>query len=604
MRDASGTVIPPMRIRTAAVLFLFLLFPFRPALAADPLGVEIVPLGDSDGGVVVRVLFTTDPSVGSTEGTLVVQGTILHDGRVIRNFRRPLTPEDGGRFSMVQAVPTGPLAVEARLLAGSDDAPLLLGRASRAMTIAATGTPYAAPEGALPDEIVAEGIVPETAGAVRIREPRRDVAPNLFIVEVDVQDPVKRVEFWIEGKKLLTRNAPPFRAEVDLGSIPQRVELKVVGYDARGRFIDSDAWIVNERASDLEVAVTRTETPDGLSHFRVSVQNPKRLALRSVALTLDGERIVEWKRPPYAIELPTARLGGKDFVQAVVIDSTGAETSDLLYLDANRYVEEVDVNLVELPVTVSDAAGAPVPSLTRDEFSVLEDGKPQTIEMFGYATNLPLSVGILVDHSGSMKERLEEARKAALEFFVQILREGDKAFFGGFSFDARAITPFTSEVGALQRQVLDLPAAEGGTALYDAIIGGLYRFRAVQGRKAIIIVTDGEDTASKVSYDEMLEYVRGSRVPIYFIGVGLGKLDFGLTGRLKGLAGETGGVAYFIANAAELGPTYEKLENELRSQYLLGYYTRSTKNDHGYRAVDVRVNRPGAKVRTIRGFIP
>ena len=604
MRDASGTVIPPMRIRTAAVLFLFLLLPFRPALAADPLSVEIVPLGDSDGGVAVRVLFTTDPSVASTEGALVVQGTILHDGRVLRNFRRPLTPEDGGRFAMVQAVPTGPLTVEARLLAGADDAPLLLGRASRTMAIAATGTPYVAPEGALPDEIVAEGIVPETAGAVRIREPRRDVAPNLFIVEVDVQDPVKRVEFWIEGKKLLTRNAPPFRAEVDLGSIPQRVELKVVGYDARGRFIDSDAWIVNERGNDLEVAVTRTETPDGLSHFRVSVQNPKRLALRSVALTLDGERIVEWKRPPYAFELPTARLAAKDFVQAIVIDSTGAETSDLLYLDANRYVEEVDVNLVELPVMVSDAAGAPVPSLTKGDFSVFEDGKPQTIEMFGYATNLPLSVGILVDHSGSMKERLEEARKAALEFFVQILREGDKAFFGGFSFDARAITPFTAEVGALQRQVLDLPAAEGGTALYDAIIGGLYRFRAVQGRKAIIIVTDGEDTASKVSYDEMLEYVRGSRVPIYFIGVGLGKLDFGLTGRLKGLAAETGGVAYFIGNASELGPTYERLENELRSQYLLGYYTRSTKNDRGYRAVDVRVNRPDAKVRTIRGFIP
>ncbi|HEY0590790.1 MAG TPA: VWA domain-containing protein, partial [Thermoanaerobaculia bacterium] len=510
----------------------------------------------------------------------------------------------GGRFSMVQALPVGTVTVEARLLSGSDDAPLLLGRASRTADIAATGTPYTAPAGAAPDEIVAEGVVPETAGAVRIREPRRDVAPNLFIVDVDARDPVKRVEFWIDGKKLLTRNAPPWRAEVDLGAIPQRVELKVIGYDVRGRFIDSDAWIVNERGNDLEVVLTRTETKDGLSHFRVSVQNPKHASLRSVYLTLDAERVIEWKRPPYAIEIPTARLEGKDFVQAVVVDSTGAETSDLLYLDPNRYVEEVDVNLVELPVTVSDESGAPIANLQKSDFAVLEDDKPQTIETFGFATNLPLSVGILVDHSGSMKERIEEARNAALEFFVQILREGDKAFFGGFSFDARAITPFTSEIGALQRQVLDLPPAEGGTALHDAIVGGLYRFRAVQGRKALVIVTDGDDTASKIDYDAMLQYVRASRVPLYFIGVGLGRIDFGLTGRLRSLAAETGGVAFFIAKPEELGPTYESLEKELRSQYLIGYYTRSTKNDRGYRTVEVRVNRPGAKVRTVRGFIP
>lgn len=591
-----------MRHRLARVTFFSLLS--ASAFAADPLSIEILPLGDSGESVAVRILFVADPAVAASEEGLVLQGTILRDGKVIRNFRRPLEVGDAGRFQIVQLVLPGSIAVEARLLAGSDDAPLLLARSSRALEVTPTGTPYVASDDAAADEILAEGIVPETAGSVRIREPRRDVAPNLFIVEVDVQAPVERVEFWIEGKKLLTRNAPPFRAEVDLGSLPQRVELKVVGYDARGRYIDSDAWIVNERGSDLEVAVTRTDTPDGMSHFRVSVQNPRKLALRSVSLSAGDERLVAWDRPPYGLDLPAARLAGKDYVQATVVDSTGAETSDLLYLDPNRYVEEVDVNLVELPVTVSDAQGTPVSSLQMGDFTVREDGKPQVIETFGFANNLPLSVGVLVDHSGSMRERIEQARKAALAFFAQILREGDKAFFGGFSFDARGITPFTSEVGALERQVSDLPAAEGGTALYDAIIAGLYRFRAVQGRKALVVVTDGDDTVSKVPYDEMLRYVRASRVPIYFIGVGLGKLDFTLTGKLRSLAAETGGVAFFIGNAAELDPTYDALENELRSQYLLGYYTRSTKNDRGYRTVEVNVSRPGAKVRTIRGFIP
>jgi Ca-activated chloride channel family protein len=591
--------------RLAVLLFVLSISAFTgSAAAADPLSIEIVPLGDSDGSVATRILFVADAALGATEGAMVLQGTILHEGAVVRNFRRILGPEDGGRFQMVQLVPPGALLVEARLLAGTETAPLLLAKATGTANITLTGALYTAGDDAAADEILAEGIVPETAGSVRIREPRRDVAPNLFIVEVVVDDPVRRVEFWIDGKKLLTRNAPPYRAEVDLGSIPQRVELKVVGYDVRGRYIDSDAWIVNERKNELDVTVTRTETPDGMSHLRVSVQNPQKRALRSVALFADQERLVEWKGAPYALDLPSARLAGKDYVQAVVIDSTGAETSDLLYLDPDRYVEEIDVNLVELPVTVSDADGAPVASLRKSDFQVLEDGKPQTIESFGFATDLPLSVGVLVDHSGSMKERIEDARKAALEFFAAILREGDKAFFGGFSFDARGITPFTAEVGALQRQVLDLPAAEGGTALYDAIITGLYRFRAVPGRKALIIVTDGEDTVSKVSYEEMLRYVRAARVPIYFIGVGLGRLDFGVTGRLRSLAAETGGVAFFIGNASGLRATYEQLESELRSQYLLGYYTQSSKNDREYRKVDVKVNRAGATARTIRGFIP
>ena len=594
-----------MRIRPAVLLFALLASAIAVrAGAADPLAIEVLPLGDSAEKVAVRIVFTADPSLAPGEGLLVLQGTILHEGQVVRNFRRILGAEEGGRFEMVQLVHPGAVMVEARLLGGSETSPLLLARASRTAEVALTGTLYTAGDDAAADAILAEGVVPETAGAVRIREPRRDVAPILFIVEVDVEEPVKRVEFWIEGKKLLTRNAPPYRAEVDLGSVPQRVELKVVGYDARGRFIDSDAWIVNERSNDIEVALTRTDTADGMAHFRVSIQNPKRLALKSVALFLGNARLIDWKRPPYALEIPKSRLAGKDFVQATVVDSTGAETSDLLYLDPNRYVEEVDVNLVELPVIVTDAAGSPIASLQKADFQVLENGKVQTIESFGYAANLPLSVGVLVDHSGSMKDRIEEARKAALEFFSQILRGGDKAFFGGFSFDARDMTPFTSEVGALQRQVLDLPAAEGGTALYDAIITGLYRFRSIQGRKALIIVTDGDDTVSKVPYDEMLHYVRAARVPVYFIGVGLGKMDFGVTGKLRTLAAETGGVAFFIGNATELRSTYEQLEAELRSQYLLGYYTQSSKTDREYRTIEVKVARPGARVRTIRGFVP
>ena len=126
--------------------------------------------------------------------------------------------------------------------------------------------------------------MPETSGAVKIIPPRRDVAPNLFIVEVEVQPPVKRVEFWVEGKKIMARNAPPYRAELDLGALPKRVEVRAVGYDAQGRYVDADAFVVNEHETPLEVKITRTVTPDGVSHFKLSVQNPKATTIKSAVV--------------------------------------------------------------------------------------------------------------------------------------------------------------------------------------------------------------------------------------------------------------------------------------------------------------------------------
>lgn len=591
------------------VLFSVLVAAVAQGQPADPpqaaLAISIEALGDSEGKIATRIVFTIDTSLGlPSDREVVLQGTILHGAAVVRNFRRTVGPADLPRIQMIQSVPPGEITVEARLMAMGETSPMLLTRAEQTVTLARTGLDFVAAEDAEADAILAEGLIPVGAGSVRIQPPRRDLAPNLFTVDVDVKAPVRRVEFWVEGKKVLTRNGPPYRAELDLGAIPQRVELRAVGYDSRGRYIDADAWIVNERENALEVKVTRTETPDGISHFKVSVQNPTKIGIHSLELFANDELLVAWGAPPYAIDVPTATLAGKDFVRATLIDVNGTETTDLVYLDGDRYFERVDVNLVELSVTVSDLSGAAIAGLKKEDFRVLEDGNLQTVETFGFSSDLPLSIGVLVDHSGSMKPRIEQARRAALEFFAQVLRENDRAFFGGFAFSTKGITPFVTSVATLQSEIGDLPPAEGATALYDAIISGLYRFRAVEGRKALIIVSDGEDTASRVAYEDMLQYVRAARVPLYFIGVGLSRLDFSLHSKLRSLADETGGVAYFIGKETELSAVYGQLENELRSQYLVGYYTQTTKNDRKYRTVDVRVDREGAKVKTIRGFIP
>jgi Ca-activated chloride channel homolog len=593
-------------MKSAALAFLLVAATSFPADEPNKLTIALEPLGDSDTGVVSRITFKFAIPPEVPQGVpLVIIGSASQQGQAVKRFRYPLLPTQRDSLTAIQTLQPGDVEIEARLMVPLEEqAPVIVAKSTSSFTIAKTNKQYVAgiEDGA--EAIVAEGSVPERGDAVKIVPPRRDVAPNLFIVDVDVKPPVKRVEFWVEGKKVMARNAPPYRAELDLGQLPKRVEVRAVGYDDRGRYVDADAFVVNERETPLEVKITRTQTADRISHVKLSVQNPKGTPIKSVALFADQKKFFAWDRPPYAIDIPDDRLTNIRFLRASAVDVNNYEASDLLFLNGAQISEELEVNLIELPVAVTDSAGLPISGLKQTNFHVRESGKPQKITNFDAASNLPISVGLLIDHSGSMKPRMEATRKAASEFLSRILKPGDRAFVAGFSFDASKDAPFVSNISSLVEQVRAIPDASGGTSLYDAIITGLYRFRTLQGRKALIILTDGEDTTSRVSYDEMLAYARAARVPLYFIGVGLGITDFGGVNKMKALAGETGGVAYFIKDVKTLDETYAQLEKDLRSQYLIAYSTESSKTDKQYRPVEVTVDRADAHVRTIRGFLP
>jgi Ca-activated chloride channel family protein len=591
-----------MKRALAALLFLAV-----PLYAADgKLSITLEPLGDSAEGVVTRISYRfTIPTDAPPGVPLVLTGSISQNGDVVKRFRYPILPSTTSPITSIQTLQPVPAAIDARLMVPLEEqTPVILAKAEDTFTIGKTGKTYVANEAEGAEAILAEGVVPEGNGAVKIVPPRRDVAPNLFIVEVEVKPPVTRVEFWVEGKRILARNAPPYRAELDLGALPKRVEVRAIGFDAQGHYVDADAFVVNEHETPLEVKITRVVTQDGVSHFKLNVQNPKSTTIKSAAFFAGQKKLHEWSAPPYALNMPASALAGVDFVRASVTDDTNYEASDLLFLNGERFSEEIEVNLVELPVMVTDRGGLPVTGLKQADFAVLENGKPQKITSFNYASNLPIAAGVLIDHSGSMKPRMEQAKTAALEFFKLIMKGGDRAFVTGFAFDAVSSAPFVTDVASLDQQVHAIPDASGGTSLYDAIVTGLYRFRALQGRKALIILTDGEDTTSRTSYEQMLTYARSARVPLYFIGVGLGIFDASGTSKMKTLAAETGGFAYFIHDIKQLNETYGQLEKDLRSQYLIAYNAQTTAKDRAYRKIEVKVSRPDTTVRTIRGFIP
>jgi VWFA-related protein len=555
-------------------LFVALFLVAAPLLAVEPgkMTIDVEPLGDAPDGVVVRTTFRFGIGSDVPPGVpLVISGSVSQNGAVVKRFRFPVPESQRESLAAIQTLPPGDAEIEARIMVPLEEsAPVIVAKTAQKVTIAKRNRTYAA-----------AAAVPENAGAVKIVAPRRDVAVNLFIVSVDVQPPVKRVEFWVEGKKIFTKNEPPYSTELDLGSLPKRVEVRAVGFDERGHYVDADAFVVDEHEAALTTTIIRTVTPDGVNHIKVSVQGPR--DIKTVALFEGQKKIFEWPHPPYAIDLPPGNL---DALRATV-DGAAAAVAE--------------AGPVELQVSVVDAAGAPVGDLKQSDFTVADNAAPQTITEFQDAEKLPIAIGLLIDHSMSMGKRMEATKKASAEFLKRIVRVGDRAFVGGFALDPQKVAPFVSEPAALEAQVDSIPKPKGVTSLFDAIATGLYRFRGLPGRKALIVVSDGGDMSTRVTYDELVTYAHAARVPLYFIGVGMSGLPGFGGGTMRSLAAETGGNAWFMRSEKQLGEAYAELEKELRAQYVIGYRAGPAT---GFRAVEVKVDKPGLTVRTMRGYIP
>jgi VWFA-related protein len=146
--------------------------------------------------------------------------------------------------------------------------------------------------------------------------------------------------------------------------------------------------------------------------------------------------------------------------------------------------------------------------------------------------------------------------------------------------------------------------AAGGTALYDSMVMGLYQFRAIPGRKALVVLTDGKDNHSWTDHDTLRRYARTAGIPIFVIGLDLSLFDMSLKSKLKELSADTGAEAFFIGKATELEAIYKTIETELRSQYFMSYLTESKKPEEQFRTIEVKLKRPGLRAKTIRGYFP
>ena len=435
--------------------------------------------------------------------------------------------------------------------------------------------------------------------------PKTDVVVAVWRAEALVTgQKIAKVVFSVDGKPQLTRRRPPWTAEVKLADYPTEHFVRAEGFDAEGATVAFDEVVLNQPTGALRVRILSPErgiAVSGTVDVHAEVVVPENRRVEQVEFLVNDEVQATSQRPPWkaSVDIPGGP-GELAYVAVVATLDNGSRAEDVRFLNSPQFVEEVDVSLVELFTTVTDKTGRLVKGLTRESFQILEDGRPQTISKFELVEDLPLTIGIAIDSSSSMVSSLPQAQQAAVEFLENVVTPRDKVFALTFSGRPVLLVPPTDDVSAVQDSLSNLRSL-GMTTLHDAIVTSLYYFRGFRGRRALIILSDGEDTASHIPFETALEYARRSGVVVYTVGLNISKFQTSIRGKLKDLADESGGRVFFISAAEELRRVYSEIEDELRSQYLLTYSSNRPGKDGEYREIEIKMEGK-YRARTMRGY--
>lgn len=421
-----------------------------------------------------------------------------------------------------------------------------------------------------------------------------------------------RVEFLLDDQLILTKTRPPYSVELDLGDFPEPHTLRAVAFDMLGRDAASDELLLNPGGQNFRVRLAEPRNGEKYTDsLRASVQVsvPDDRRLDRVELYL-GENLVAtlYQEPFYQpILLPHHRA---TYVRAVAHLTDGHSTEDLAVINAPGVVEDVDVQMVEVFATVRDRRDEPVTDLDAGDFRIAEDGEPQQILRFQRVTDLPLHALLLLDVSASMKDTLPRVAEAGRGFLEGVMTPKDRAAVVSFHDQPTVAETFTADTDELVRELESLRAA-GSTALYDSLVFSLHYFYGIKGQKALLVLSDGDDEASRFGVDTTLEVARRAGIQIYAIGLQEEKLARVSRKVLRRLAEESGGRAFFPQSADELPAIYQRIQDDLRSQYFLAYQSNSTQPATEFRRVEVTVEPTGERhgrgeleVRAMSGYYP
>jgi VWFA-related protein len=444
---------------------------------------------------------------------------------------------------------------------------------------------------------------------VRLIPPRREPVSGSTRFDALVStDAVERVVFRLDGKEVASRHSGtfgdrPFAARIDLADPPRPQTLEAAAFDREGRELGRDVLEVNRLDAPFRVRFTAMEGDPAAGSVTVAaeVSVPPDAVLDRLELYRNQALIARFD-DSFRTRVDTPSAGPEDYLRVAAFLADGSSIDSVVLLLDPGSVEEVEVNLVELQVVVTDGSGHPVADLAPADFTIVHRGKPQPTRSFAYAVDVPLLLGLVIDTSGSMQLVMHDTRKAAAKFLGTTVLPQDRSFLVDFDERPRLLHPTTDDLPDL---LLDLARleAEGSTAMYDAIVFSMAQFERAAGRKALVILTDGDDYESRFGPRYCADLGRNAGVPIYVIG--LGNLDIlrrSLDKKaLRHVTEETGGRLFIVDSLDELDQAYAQINAELRSQYSLSFYTDRDLTDDERRDVRVEIRRPGLEARTVVG---
>ena len=292
----------------------------------------------------------------------------------------------------------------------------------------------------------------------------------------------------------------------------------------------------------------------------------------------------------------------------------------------DQSVIRVNVDLVNVLFTVRTKKGQLVPDLEKNDFEIYEDGKKQEIQRFSKETDLPVTLGLLIDISASQGRLIDIEREAASEFFAAVIRKKDEAFLISFGKSTDLLQDFTNSPRLLSAGLKDLQEDGGGpmvtpgavpqigklkgTVLFDAVyLASTDKLRGEVGRKALVLVTDGDDQGSFYNVKDAIEQAQKSDAIIYsfyyvdpYFYNRMGMMGGEGKGDLQKMSSETGGHVFTVDRKHTLNDAFKELQDELRNQYSIGYVPSNTARDGSFRRLEIKVNRPDLVVQARKGY--
>ncbi len=283
-----------------------------------------------------------------------------------------------------------------------------------------------------------------------------------------------------------------------------------------------------------------------------------------------------------------------------VAGTAGSKTSSTRDTDTTF---KVDVKLVSVFVTVTDQNGAPVGNLAKENFQLIEDGNDQNISVFAKESAIPLSIVMDIDTSLSTRKDLPMELSSARRFAHALIRPEDALSLYEFSEVVNEVVPFTPDLKTIDHGI-ERVRSGAATALYDAVYLGSQALERRQGRKVLVVITDGGDTASKVNYQEAVRAAQEAEAIVYSIIVvpieaSAGR-DLGGEHALIQISADTGGKHFYATSVPQLDAAFAQISDELRTQYLLGYYPSRRLADSDFRRIQVKVSAAGSSAYRVR----